>query len=86
MKLLNPLLLSVMLFLTGCASLKQEPPKLLCPAPPQLPAIHQLPKETMEASFLQRLDSRMWLKPSEPISYELRSSDAIGTTKLRVQP
>lgn len=67
-------LLSVMLCLSGCASLKPGSQIPLCPAPPQLPALEKVSPELLEPSFLQRLEQRMFVKPSElrPSDYTLR--------------
>lgn len=65
-------LLSVMLFLHGCTTLKPASP--ICPPPPQLPALDKVPQELLEQSFLQGLEKRMFEKPSGPMSsdYTLR--------------
>lgn len=72
------------LFAAGCAT--QPPPAPLCPPPPQLPALQELPQEVTQPSFLQRLDSILFPRPSEPTSYELRSPPASGSTTLRARP
>lgn len=76
-KSLPPALL-LTLFAAGCAT--QQPPAPLCPPPPQLPALQTLPQEVTEASFLQKLETILFPKQSEPTSYELRSPPAQGNT------
>ena len=72
--------LALALSLAGCATQKPEPlPPLSCPKV-SLPALDKLPPDVTEPGFLERLESRMFGRPSEPISYELRSSPAMQTT------
>ena len=64
-------LVSVTLFLPGCALLKPAPQPLpplpvVCPRPVQLPELDQLPAQILVPSFLERLEKRMFWKPSEP--------------------
>ena len=63
-----PLLLSVMLFASGCAANKPTPqPPASCPAPPQLPPLQKLPQEVTGPGFLDRLDTILFQKPTAPI-------------------
>ena len=76
------LALSVMVFSSGCASLRPTPPPLLsCPKPPQLPVIDKLPADILEPSFLDRLDKRMWKKPAvqTPSDYTLKAATPTTT-------
>lgn len=70
------------LFAAGCAT-QQLPPT--CPPPPQLPALQELPQEVTGPSFLDRLNSILFPRPSEPTSYELHSPPAPGSTTLRAR-
>ena len=72
-----PLLLSVIVLSTGCASLSSP---AQCPAPPSLPPLTQLPPEVLQPSFLQRLESRMWMKPIEPMSFDSTLWPAMPST------
>lgn len=72
-------LLIALVCLGGCAqqnlesSVWQRSPNCPPPAPIEpidIPALEELPATMLQASFLQRLESRMFLKPSEPTPSE----------------
>ena len=73
--------ISVMLFLSGCATLSdQGPTRLTCPVPLQLPELDKLPAEVMTPSFSDRLEKRMFRKPTEQTSFDFTLRPATGTT------
>lgn len=80
------LVISVMHLLFGCAVQKPMPLVSECPSPPQLPPLKQLPKEVTQASFLDRLDQRMWKKPTEQTPSESNYWPATTNTKLQGKP
>lgn len=81
------LLLSVMLFASGCATNKPTPPPpASCPASPQLPPLQKLPQEVTGPSFLDRLDLILFQKPTAPIKSDYSLLPANGSTKLPVKP
>lgn len=67
-------------FLASCETLKPAPMPPTCPAPPRLPPLDKLPTEVTDPSFLDRLEKRMFLRPGEATTYELRSSGATAPT------
>ena len=68
--------LALLILLAGCAMQKEQPlPPVSCPKV-SLPAQDKLPDDVINPGFLDRLESRMFGKPSEPTSYELRSNPA----------
>lgn len=70
---MKPSLLSLAaltVLLQACATPNAGPANLQCPRPPQIPALTKLPAEVTAPSFLQRLESRMWQKPSAPTRSE----------------
>ncbi len=80
---LRLLLLTPIAFVGACAT--QQPPAPLCPPPPQLPPLQELPQEVTEARFLDRLETLLFPRPSEPTSYESRSPNAPVSTTLRAR-
>ena len=82
-----PLLLSVMIFASGCAQQPRQPsPPVACPAPPALPPLQKLPQEVTGPSFLDRLDTILFQKPTAPIKSDYSLTPASGSTTLRAKP
>ena len=81
------LLASVMIFASGCAQQPRQPsPPVACPAPPQAPPLQKLPQEVTSPSFLVRLDTILFQKPTAPIKSEFSLQPANGNTKLPAKP
>ena len=73
-----PLLLVPLIFVAGCATQKPvQPLPASCPAPPQLPPLVKLPESVTGPSFLDRLDTMLFQKPSAatPSDFSLRPAN-----------
>ena len=82
-----PLLLSVTLFVSGCAQQPRQPsPPVACPAPPALPPLQRLPQEVTGPSFLDRLDLMLFQKPIVPTPSAFSLQPANGSMKLPAKP
>lgn len=78
------LLASVMIFASGCAQQPRQPsPPVACPAPPALPPLQRLPQEVTGPSFLDRLDTILFQKPTAPTPSAYSLQPAIGSMKLQ---
>ena len=77
-----PLLLSVTLFVSGCATNKPTPPQpVSCPAPTALPPLQKLPQEVTGPSFLDRLDLMLFPKPTAPTPSAYSLQPVNGSTR-----
>ena len=82
-----PLLASVMIFASGCAQQPRQPsPPVACPAPPALPPLQRLPQEVTAPSFLDRLDTILFQRPTAPIKSDYSLQPANGNMKLPAKP
>ena len=83
----SPLLLLVpLIFAAGCATQKPvQPLPVSCPAPPQLPPLVKLPESVTGPSFLDRLDTMLFQKPSAatPSDFSLRPASGSMTLPVR---
>ena len=78
------LLLSVMIFVAGCAQQPRQPsPPVACPSPPALPPLQRLPQEVTGPSFLDRLDLMLFQKPTVPTPSASSLQPASGSMKLQ---
>lgn len=75
------LLLSATIFAAGCASPRLPEPPIACPPAPQLPPLRKLPQEVTGPSFLDRLDTILFQKPTAPTSSDFSLRPANGSTK-----
>lgn len=75
------LLLSATIFAAGCAKPRLPDPQIACPPAPQLPPLRKLPQEVTAPSFLDRLDTILFPKPTEPtpFGYSLRPANGSMT-------
>lgn len=81
------LLLSVMIFASGCAQQPRQPsPPVACPPPPALPPLQNLPQEVTSPSFLDRLDTILFQKHTAPTPSAFSLKPANGNTKLPAKP
>lgn len=81
------LLLSVMIFVAGCAQQPRQPsPPVACPTPPALPPLQKLPQEVTGPSFLDRLDLILFQKPTAQIKSDFSLQPASGSMKLHAKP
>jgi len=77
-----PLLLAPLIFVAGCATQKPvQPLPVSCPAPPQLPPLVKLPESVTGPSFLDRLDTMLFQKPSAQTKSDFSLRPANGSMK-----